>query len=145
MWLLFHRNAKTRAVKDGEKFVQECPGCGETAKFIEVELEESYGVFFVDFIEGDKERAYRCTCCGEVFDAKDDAAKPAPAKTEAPAAPQRPARHQLVLPSAPPTTQSLAVIEKQQALEAQRRREAAEVKAVRIEDELAALKKRLGK
>ena len=39
------------------------------AKFIEVELEESYGVFFVDMIEGDKERAYRCTCCGEVFDA----------------------------------------------------------------------------
>jgi hypothetical protein len=123
MWLLFHRNAKTRPVKNGETFVETCPDCDERAKFVEVEITENYGVFFVDLV-GDKERAFRCGACGEVFDLKRDAL---PA-----AAPVAPAK-------------SLAELEREQAIEARRRRELAEAKATRIEDELAELKKRMGR
>jgi DNA-directed RNA polymerase subunit RPC12/RpoP len=70
MWLLFHRNAKTRPVRGGNSFVETCPECGKRATFVEVEIAESFGVFFVDLV-GDKERAYRCGACGETFDLKD--------------------------------------------------------------------------
>ena len=115
MWLLFHRNAKTRPVRDGHTFVDTCPECHERTRFVEVEIEENFGVWFVDVV-GDKERAYRCSACGETFDRKgDDAAEPAP------------------------PTPAVAVRTAEQI--------AAEkaAKEIRIDDELAALKKRLGK
>src|SRR5262249_41387164 len=65
MWLLFHRNAKTRVVRDGQSFIETCPECGRRARFDEVEVSESYGVFFVDLV-GDKQRKYRCGACGDV-------------------------------------------------------------------------------
>lgn len=128
MWLLFHRNAKTRPVRDGDSFVEVCPECGKRATFVEVEVSESFGVFFVDLV-GDKARAYRCGACGEVFDLKDQPASGAPAKPSKPA----------------PPVKSLAELEREQQLAEQRRREAARAKATQIEDELAALKKRLGR
>jgi uncharacterized C2H2 Zn-finger protein len=121
MWLLFHRNAKTRTVRDGESFVETCPECGKRTTFREVELTENFGMFFVDIV-GDKERAFRCGGCGEVFDLKDRA------------------------PEAPMVSQkSLAELEREQVIAERRRREVAEAKAVRIEDELAELKKRMGR
>lgn len=115
MWLLFHRNAKTRPVRDGHTFVETCPECGQRARFVEVEIEENFGVWFVDVV-GDKERAYRCGACGETFDMKDQESAPA-----------KPAR-----PAVPVRTQ--AQIAEDQA-----------AKEIRIDDELAALKKRMGK
>ncbi|HEU0031218.1 MAG TPA: hypothetical protein VFQ53_11335 [Kofleriaceae bacterium] len=125
MWLLFHRNAKTRFVRDGETFVETCPECGERATFREVELTESYGAFFVDLVS-DQERAFRCNACGEVFDLKDRAPDHAPAP-------------------APVATKSVAELEREQRVAAERRRLAAETRATRIEDELAELKKRMGR
>ncbi len=125
MWLLFHRNAKTRPVRGGDTFVETCPECGERAKFVEVEITESFGVFFVDLV-GDKERAYRCGACGETFDLKDQ--QPA-------GAPSKPA----------PPVKSAAELEREREAAEQRRREAARAKAVQIEDELAELKKRMGR
>ena len=58
---------------------------------------------------GDKERAFRCGACGEVFDLKQDA-PPEPARPERPPAPKK-----------------------------------AAIDETRIEDELAELKKRLGR
>lgn len=121
MWLLFHRKAKTRAVRDGESFVETCPECGKRTTFQEVEVSESYGVFFVDVV-GDKERAFRCGGCGEVFDLKD----------RAPALPE-------------PPRKSLAELEREQRQLEERRTQAAEQRAIRIEDELAELKKRMGR
>ena len=115
MWLLFHRNAKTRPVRDGNSFVECCPECGNRATFVEVEITENVGMFFVDLI-GDKERAYRCCACGETFDLK----------TQSPTMPAK----------------SLIELDED---DDELRREAAHAKAVRIEDELAELKKRLGR
>ena len=119
MWLLFHRNAKTRPVRDGHTFVETCPACHQRARFVEVEIEENFGVWFVDVV-GDKERAYRCTACAETFDMKDDAteeAAPAPA-------PRRPA----------------VAVRTDEEIAAER-----DAREIRLDDELAALKKRMGK
>jgi len=70
MWLLFQHNAKTRVVRDGQSFIETCPECKRTARFEEVEVSESFGVFFIDLIS-DKERKYRCSACGDVFDLRD--------------------------------------------------------------------------
>ena len=119
MWLLFHRNAKTRPVRDGHTFVETCPECHQRARFVEVEIEENFGVWFVDVV-GDKERAYRCGACGETFDMKDEA------KAEAPA-PAVPARRAVPVRTAEDVAAEKAARE------------------LRLDDELAALKKRMGK
>jgi len=129
MWLLFHSKKKTKQVRGGEQFVQRCPSCGKKSAFVEVEIEENMGVFFVDVL-GDKERAFACTSCLEVFDVKGD-------DNDAPAAlPQKSARE---------LERELRAAEQKRLADEQRRRDAAESKAVRIEDELAELKKRLGR
>lgn len=112
MWLLFHRKAGSKVVAGGRTFVEQCPTCNEPTKFREIEINESFGVWFVDVL-GDKERKYRCDQCQDVFDLRDqpklcDQPKPLPAP----------------------------------------KREHAEERtriANKIEDELAELKKRLGK
>jgi hypothetical protein len=121
MWLLFHRNAKTRPVRDGHTFVETCPACHQRARFVEVEIEENFGVWFVDVV-GDKERAYRCSACCETFDLKDDDAAAGAAQ-----------------PAAKPARPAVAVRTDEEIAAEKAARE------IRLDDELAALKKRMGK
>lgn len=127
MWMLFHRKAGTKVVRDGETFVEQCPECGKRATFHEVEVSESYGVFFVDLV-GDKERAFKCGKCGEVFDLGDRGAKAI--------APQK---------SLDELAAEAHAADERRLVEAEQRKRLAEAKAVRVEDELAELKKRLGR
>jgi hypothetical protein len=129
VWFLFHHNAKTRVVKDGESFVETCPECGRRARFDEVEVSENFGMFFIDLV-GEKERKFRCSACANVFDLRDDP-DPIPAV--------QPAK------SARELERERAAEEARALSEQQRRRDLAEAKANRIEDELAELKKRLGR
>ena len=126
MWMLFHHNAKTKVVRDGHSFIETCPECGREARFDEVEVSESYGVFFVDLVD-DKERKYRCSACLDVFDLRDEPERAPPAKSTSELARER------------------ATAAARQAKETEQRREQAVAKANRIEDELAELKKRLGR
>jgi uncharacterized C2H2 Zn-finger protein len=126
MWLLFHRNAKTKVLADGETFVEKCPECGRRATFQEVEVSESFGVFFVDLV-GDRERAFRCSACGDVFDLKDRGLPAAKTKT------------------LDELAEEARIDEQRRLVAAEARKEAAEAKAVRIDDELAELKKRMGR
>jgi predicted RNA-binding Zn-ribbon protein involved in translation (DUF1610 family) len=123
-WLL-HGKTRTRRVKGGRVLDEKCPECGEEGSLREVEVTTSAGAFFVDVVSS-TDRAFACGSCGEVFDLRDDAA-PAPAADAA--APARPARDLLA------------------ELEAERvRRDAARADRDRkVEDELAELKRRLGK
>jgi hypothetical protein len=109
MWLLFHRKAGSKVVAGGRTFVEHCPTCDEPTRFREIEVNESFGVWFVDVL-GDKERKYRCDQCQDVFDLRD--------KPEA--LPEQPK-------PLPDHSEERARI------------------AMKIEDELAELKKRLGK
>jgi hypothetical protein len=129
MWMLFHRKAGTKAVRGGETFVETCPECGKRATFHEVELTESYGAFFVDLVS-DKERAFKCGSCGETFDLKDRG-------EAAPAARPTKSLDELV--------EEQRLDEERRRIAAEERKRAAEAKAVRIDDELAELKKRMGR
>ncbi|HEY5946609.1 MAG TPA: hypothetical protein VIV40_14000 [Kofleriaceae bacterium] len=121
MWLFAHRKGSTQVVPDGQTFTEECPTCQQRTRFVEVAIKSSYGVFFVLDMISDEERAFRCTRCGDTFDLKDDAptsaAKPAVSKP----APSKP------VVAVKPDRAAIEKIEN------------------RIEDELAALKKRMGR
>ncbi|MBV8761063.1 MAG: hypothetical protein JO257_27455 [Deltaproteobacteria bacterium] len=117
MWLLFHRSGGTKVVSGGRTFVEECPTCERRTRFREIEVSEGFGLFFVDVVK-DKERKFRCDECEDVFDLRDQAA--------APAAPP------------PPKAKPAPLPERDRAA-------ARERIANKIEDELAELKRRLGK
>jgi hypothetical protein len=124
MWLLFHRKAGTKVVAGGETLTERCPTCEKTTRFEEVETSESYGLFYVVDIVSDKQRAFRCRVCGDTFELRDE-------PDEQP----------------PPRARQQALADRTEALAAEQRRRDAEkaARATRIEDELAELKKRLGK
>jgi hypothetical protein len=117
--LLFHRRAGTKVIADGRRIREECPTCQRITELEEVESGESFGVFFVDVV-GDRERGFRCRTCGDVFQLRDESAAPA-------------------LPPA-------GVARVEQLAAEQRRRDAERAaNAVKVEDELAELKRRMGK
>jgi hypothetical protein len=126
MWMLLHRNAKTRLVAGGRSFIEVCPECGRKARFDEVEITKSYGVFFIDLLD-DKERKYRCNACHEVFDLRDEPDSASPAVSDKEREAER------------------AAAEARRAEQADWLRERARAQAARIEDELAELKKRMGR
>ena len=117
LWL-FTSNKRTRVAPGGQTMRAECPECRRPRDFIEVEVETRAGVWFLDVLS-DTERLWRCASCGETFELRDSTA------------PQ----------TAPPARDMLAELERDRAARAaearQRERE--------VDDELAALKKRLGK
>jgi DNA-directed RNA polymerase subunit RPC12/RpoP len=120
-WLL-HGKTKTRPVKGGEIFEQVCPECGKKALFYEVEVTTSAGAFFVDLLSS-TERAFICSKCEEVFDVKDD-------------------KDTAALPAGqPPPRDLLSELEKDKA----KRGALAAAKAQKVEDELAELKRKMGK
>jgi hypothetical protein len=137
MWLLFHRRAGTKAVDGGRQFTEECPTCQRHTRFVEVECSEKYGVWFVD-VTGDSERAFACTVCGDTFDLKDDAE--APPKKTAPAPPIETAEQKRQAQRA--KVEALAAEQRRRDAEAAKKRAQIET---RIDDELAELKKRMGK
>jgi rubredoxin len=150
MWLLVHRNAKIRLVAGGRSFLEVCPECGRKARFDEVEITKSYGVFFIDLID-DKERKYRCSACHEVFDLRDEPAPARPTASDEDRAAERAADARRAAEAdrlqerarAQAAEAKAAQVKAAQVKAAQAR--AAEAKAARIEDELAELKKRMGR
>jgi hypothetical protein len=168
VWFLFHHNHKTRVVPGGKSFIETCPECRRRARFDEVEVSENFGMFFVDLI-GENERKYRCSGCANVFDLRDEADAPpsaVPAKSAQDLEPEQvaeqarrqaaeqarrqaaeQARRQAAEQArrqAAEKARQLAAEQRQRSAE-QQRRELAEAKANQIEDELAELKKRLGR
>jgi hypothetical protein len=119
MWLLAHRKGSTKVVPDGQTFTEDCPSCQKRTRFVEVAIKSSYGLFFVLDVISDEERAFRCCGCGETFDLKDDAA-PAAAK-----------------PAAKPAPKPIVDVKPDRA--------AVEKIERKIDDELAELKRRMGR
>ena len=126
MWLLFHHERGTKVLPGGHTFVEDCPTCKRSRRFREVEITEKQGIWFLD-LDDDKRRAYRCDGCGDVFDLREQAEMP-----ERPAPPARAA-------ALPPSRRE------DPALAERRREEERVARENRIEDELAELKKRLGR
>jgi hypothetical protein len=123
VWLLFTGKSRTRAVADGEVLREHCPVCERTTRFVEIEVEHSAGVWFLDVVS-DKERKFRCLECGENFDRVEEqpAAKPASSKP----------------------VDGMDRVE--QLAAEQRKRDAAKAQiASKIDDEVAELKRRMGR
>lgn len=125
MWFLFHRKAQTKAVAGGRELSEQCPTCERRTRFVEVEVTKKYGVWFVDVLN-DRETAFRCTGCGEVYELK------------------VPDEQKAQLEAAAKAKSQMDRVEEMAA--EQRRRDASKVKiAAKIDDELAELKRRMGK
>jgi hypothetical protein len=149
MWMLVHRNAKTRLVAGGRSFLEVCPECGRKVRFDEVEITKSYGVFFIDLLD-DKERKYRCSACHEVFDLRDEPDSATSARAEAACQADREAERAADARRAAETDRlreraRAQAVQDRAAQDRAAQARAAEAKAARIEDELAELKKRMGR
>jgi hypothetical protein len=132
VWFLFHHGERTRVVPGGRSFVRDCPTCNEPTRFDEVETTERAGLFFVDVVS-DKQAGFRCRVCEDVFDLRDTAE---------------------VVERQPAARAPIVRADRADALAAEQRTREADKAAreadkaareVRIEDELAELKKRLGR
>jgi hypothetical protein len=119
MWLLAHRKGSTKVVPGGQTFTEDCPSCHKRTRFVEVAIKSSYGLFFVLDVISDEERAFRCCACGETFDLKDDGAPETSAAK--PAAASKP------VVAVKPDRAAVEKIER------------------KIDDELAELKRRMGR
>ena len=144
MWLLFHHSKGTKRVADGRVLTEHCPTCNQVTRLDEVETTEQVGVWFVD-VAGDTERGFRCRVCGDVFSLRTDAepTKSAPKQLDT-AKRDVERRSDAVANKLGAAERERARIE---AMAAEQRRRDAEraAKATRIDDELAELKKRMGR
>ena len=120
-WLL-HGSTKTKRVPGGRVLHQRCPECHADTTFHEVEVTTSAGAFFIDVLSS-TDRAFRCASCDETFDLKDD---------------DQPVRETETV--RPPRDLAAEL-----AAEKQRRAAVAATRDKQVDDELAALKRKLGK
>ena len=122
--IIWWKNKKrARPVRGGRRVKRKCPECGETTHFRECSVKHDVSVYSLK-LWNDEYRAFSCSSCDEVMEL-DDTLEP-----------ELSAREQRELER-----------ERQRALEASRReRERAKAEVQRqVDDELAALKRKLGK
>ena len=131
------RKSKVSRVKDGRKETWRCPECDETCTFFECEVESKVHLYRLIDVWDSKRRVFRCSACDALVQPPDDDAsaenhEDAPDEAQARAAEQRRAE--------------AAAIEREAARELRRaeRRAESEAKSAKVDDELAALKKKLG-
>lgn len=117
------RKRKFRPRPDGRTHRRKCPECGETTEFREGDVHDSYSAFSVKLFDDDYQ-AFQCSSCGEVM-ALDESLEPALTAAEQRALDEQRTR------------------ELEAARHEREREEAA--KQRQVDDELAAIKRRLGK
>lgn len=126
-------STRTRRIRGGKKERAFCPDCDETTTFVEVELQDSVQLMSLIDVDGDKQRAFRCSECDAVGQLVDtDALGPEDLTDLPPAAAERLRRTRAA--------------ERRARAEAERRRLEAERadREARADDELLALKARMG-
>ncbi len=128
--IIFGRKSKARLVEDGRFEKRRCPECGKAAVFREVLVKHDYHVFFVVSLFETESRKYGCDKCGAVMDL-DDTLDPELSDKE------RSLQEAIAAKEA-------QVAAKQRQLEQKLAREREAERAKGVEDELAAMKKRLG-
>jgi hypothetical protein len=126
MFFLFGKKTRARPVANGRTVTGRCPGCETIQQLHEVERESTYTAYIAIDLFSSKERAFACASCGEVVDADEIASTPPPRDERA----EREARE--------------AATQRREA-EKQRREAEKKTRAREVDEELAELKKRLGK
>ena len=125
VFAMFGRKSKAKALRDGRVERRRCPLCGATTDFRECKVEKTYTAYVVVKLWNSESTAFMCTECDEVMDL-DDTEPRERAQLEAKEAKEEKIRQKKAL---------LA------AKEAERKAEAQEAA---LDDELAAMKSRLG-
>lgn len=133
-FLMFGSKGKARRVPDGQFEKRRCPECGKTTVFRECVVEKTYTAYHFVNLWSSESTKFCCDACGAVMDLDDTQA------------PELSAREQAQLEAL--EAKQAAITAKQTELERLRaQQEAQERKEARgkaIDDELAAMKARLG-
>jgi predicted RNA-binding Zn-ribbon protein involved in translation (DUF1610 family) len=130
MWLVFGRKKKIKPLEGGRRERRTCPECGANTTFIEVSVEKTYTAYVVVDLFDSESTAFQCKECGEVMDLE---------RTQEP---ELSAREKAKLAKA----QAKAEAQRKKELEAAAKKARAEAvaKEEALDDELAAMKARLG-
>lgn len=142
MWLIGGRNKKIRTVDGGRSFRARCPSCDAVAPFAEVRVATTYHVFFIDLFD-DAETGVRCASCGDAFTDDDaieiiDRALPATEEEQVALEERTLARYEAEF-------RAKALARQRQSARLETMENAKRAREAAIDDELAALRKRLGK
>ncbi|AKF11158.1 hypothetical protein [Sandaracinus amylolyticus] len=131
MFFLFGQKKRAKRIAGARAITVRCPHCEKPRVFVEVELERTYTAYVMIDLWTSKDRAFGCTECGEILDADSDEAVAALAALDAPD------------PKA--LAKQRAALEAERAARAKAREAEQEQRDRDVEDELAALKKKLGR
>ncbi|MGH1344590.1 MAG: hypothetical protein ACRBN8_23730 [Nannocystales bacterium] len=141
MWFFFGRKSKVRPVKGGRRERRKCPDCGADTTFIEVKVEKTYTAYAVVDLFDTESTAFACSECSEVMSLDrtlepnlSPREKAKRAKAEAKAQAER----------AEAQAKAEAERKKQREAQAKRRREEVRAQETALDDELSAMKARLG-
>ena len=72
MFLWFGNKTSLETVRGGRKVVADCPGCGVTCKFHECRQEKTFSAYVVVPLWKRQKTVFRCTNCGDVFEMEGD-------------------------------------------------------------------------
>ncbi|MEM9455689.1 MAG: hypothetical protein AAGF11_16015 [Myxococcota bacterium] len=129
-FVMFGRKGKVRRVPDGQFEKRRCPECGRTTVFRECIVKKTYTAYHFVNLWSSESTQFACDACGSVMDLE---------QTEAP---ELSAREKAQLEAL--ETKQAAIEAKQARLEELRSQRDAQQREQAIEDELAAMKARLG-
>lgn len=141
MWAVFGRKKKIKPVRDGRRERRKCPLCGEDTTFFEVTIEKKFTAYVVVDLFNTESTGFQCKACDEVMDL-DDTHEPNLSE-----------REKKKLAKAQAKAEAERARKLAEAEEARKReiREAAEearaekaAKESQLDDELAAMKARMG-
>jgi phosphoenolpyruvate synthase/pyruvate phosphate dikinase len=141
MWFVFGRKKKIKPLRDGRRERRKCPLCGEDTTFIEVAVEKKYTAYVVVDLFNTESTAFQCKACDEVMDLESthepnlsEREKKKLAKAQAKAEAKR-ARQQ---------AEEEAARKRQIKEAAEQARAEKAAKENQLDDELAAMKARMG-
>ncbi len=141
MWLQLGRKSKVRPLEGGRRERRKCPDCDADTTFFEVKVKKKYTAFFVVDLFDTESTAFSCSECLEVMDLDrtlepnlSPREKAKLAKAEAKEEAQR----------AKAKAKADAERKKKQEAQAKRRQDEARAQENALDDELTAMKARLG-
>jgi hypothetical protein len=131
-----------RVVREGTTFAADCPSCGKHASFREALVRRSVRLLGVDLYEYD-ETGVRCEACGTAF--TDEDALDLLDRAEAPSPEEQAAMEALAHARHKAEFEARARARYADAERTRKHEEAVRAREAQVDQELAALKRRLGK
>lgn len=146
MFLWFGNKTSVQAVRGGRKVVADCPGCGATCQFHECRQKKSFNLYVVVPLLEDQQTVFRCTNCGGVFEmvAEPEAEVTADVANRRDRRAAEKARRKQQKLEERREREAKRLAEARRLAEQKRRQKAAAERERKIEDDLAALKRRMG-